>query len=193
MTPPDWKPRDSEITRQGILNAALDLFAEEGFETVGVRAIGARANVDPSLINRYFGGKDQLFAAVLQACNAEWRRLWGDADTFPERIAEEILHGPRRGVVLQGMMILMRSSGSEHARQIIDDTLDAAIFTELETWMKGEDADARARLLVALIAGMAVAKDISGDFAMTEDRTNALKRSFTEAMAWILTPQPNAR
>ncbi|WP_292080061.1 MULTISPECIES: TetR/AcrR family transcriptional regulator [Brevundimonas] len=59
--------RDAEATRHAILRAALDLFAEEGFEAVGVRSIGARAGVDYSLISRYFGGKDELFVEVIKS------------------------------------------------------------------------------------------------------------------------------
>lgn len=67
--------RSAETTRQVILRAALQLFAEEGFETVGVRDIGLRARVDHSLVNRYYGGKDELFIEVVKACDADWRSL----------------------------------------------------------------------------------------------------------------------
>ena len=47
-----------------ILAAARERFAESGFERATIRAIAADANIDPSMVMRYFGNKDQLFAAA---------------------------------------------------------------------------------------------------------------------------------
>jgi AcrR family transcriptional regulator len=56
------KIRKSERTRAAILKAAQELFAELGFERTTVRAIAAGAAIDPALVMRYFGSKDELFA-----------------------------------------------------------------------------------------------------------------------------------
>lgn len=47
--------------RTDILVAAQQCFAEHGYTHATLRAIGAMANVDPSLIVHYFGSKKQLF------------------------------------------------------------------------------------------------------------------------------------
>ena len=47
-----------------ILAAARERFAGSGFERATIRAIAADANIDPSMVMRYFGSKDQLFAAA---------------------------------------------------------------------------------------------------------------------------------
>lgn len=49
-----------------ILNAALDLIKDEGFEGVTIRKIAARANVNVALINYHFGSKDKLLNTVIQ-------------------------------------------------------------------------------------------------------------------------------
>src|SRR3546814_5818792 len=59
--------RDADRTRQAILDAAQQVFAEKGFAEAGVRDITARAGVNPSLVSRYFGGKLKLFEAALDA------------------------------------------------------------------------------------------------------------------------------
>jgi AcrR family transcriptional regulator len=56
------KTRKSERTRAAILKAAQELFAELGFERTTVRAIAAGAAIDPAMVLRYFGSKDELFA-----------------------------------------------------------------------------------------------------------------------------------
>ncbi len=47
-----------------ILAAAKERFARSGFERATIRAIAADADIDPSMVMRYFGSKDQLFAAA---------------------------------------------------------------------------------------------------------------------------------
>ena len=56
--------RSSEETKAVILAAAKERFAKSGFERATIRAIAADANIDPSMVMRYFGNKDQLFAAA---------------------------------------------------------------------------------------------------------------------------------
>jgi AcrR family transcriptional regulator len=56
--------RTSVETKAVILAAARQRFAEAGFERATIRAIAADANIDPSMVMRYFGNKDQLFAAA---------------------------------------------------------------------------------------------------------------------------------
>lgn len=53
-------------TRAEILAAARALFAEEGYGSVSMRRIAARADVDPSLIHHYFGSKNDLFLAAVE-------------------------------------------------------------------------------------------------------------------------------
>lgn len=56
--------RSSAETKAVILAAAKERFAQSGFERATIRAIAADANIDPSMVMRYFGSKDLLFAAA---------------------------------------------------------------------------------------------------------------------------------
>jgi AcrR family transcriptional regulator len=56
----------SPDTRADILDAARELFASAGFSGTSVRAVAAKARVDPALVHHYFGSKDDLFVAALQ-------------------------------------------------------------------------------------------------------------------------------
>ncbi len=58
------RPRKSQLARDRILAAARRLFAEQGYERATIRAIAAEAAINPSMVIRYFGSKDGLFAAV---------------------------------------------------------------------------------------------------------------------------------
>lgn len=54
-------------TRAALVAAAKAVFAEFGYDNATVRMIAARADVDPAMVNHWFGGKQGLFgAAVLE-------------------------------------------------------------------------------------------------------------------------------
>ena len=54
-----------ERTQASILQAALDLFAERGFEAASVRDISARAGVTHAVIRLHFGTKEKLWRSAL--------------------------------------------------------------------------------------------------------------------------------
>ncbi len=59
--------RPSEVTRDRIVKAAVQFFAERGYEGASVRAIVARARVNQAAINYHFASKAGLYRAVLHA------------------------------------------------------------------------------------------------------------------------------
>src|SRR5262245_23597295 len=58
--------RPAESTRRSIIKAAIDLFADQGFERASVRDIVAKARVNQAAINYHFKGKDGLYLEVLK-------------------------------------------------------------------------------------------------------------------------------
>lgn len=70
-------------TRDAILDAALRLFAERGYEGASLRAIAAGAGVDPALIRHFFGDKETLFTTVV-----------ADRTSIPVRLAEAFAGDP---------------------------------------------------------------------------------------------------
>jgi len=54
----------SEGTRRTILEAARATFASRGYEQTTIRAVAAQADIDPSMVMRYFGSKAGLFTAA---------------------------------------------------------------------------------------------------------------------------------
>ena len=55
----------SERTRRAILDAARAMVAARGYEGATIRAVAAQADVDASMVMRYFGSKAGLFTAVV--------------------------------------------------------------------------------------------------------------------------------
>ncbi len=56
----------NQDTREVILAAAREAFADRGFDGASIRAIATTAGVDPALVHHYFGTKDQLFLDAMQ-------------------------------------------------------------------------------------------------------------------------------
>jgi AcrR family transcriptional regulator len=56
--------RTSQETKAAILAAARERFGAAGFQAATIRGIAADAGIDPSMVMRYFGSKDKLFAAA---------------------------------------------------------------------------------------------------------------------------------
>ncbi|MEN8655837.1 TetR family transcriptional regulator [Streptomyces sp. 21So2-11] len=64
MTDVPRPPRRSDTTKAAILEAARERFAADGYERATIRAIAHDADIDPSMVMRYFGNKEGLFAAA---------------------------------------------------------------------------------------------------------------------------------
>ena len=73
-TPQEPRPRDAERSRQSILLAGRDEFAQHGLGGARMDRIAARADVNKRLIYYYFASKDELFQAVLESAYAHIRQ-----------------------------------------------------------------------------------------------------------------------
>lgn len=81
------RARNALETRADILAAARSRFGAEGYERTTLRAVAGDVGVDPALVIRYFGSKQDLFAAA-----AEFTLDLPDlAGVDPDRVAEALL------------------------------------------------------------------------------------------------------
>jgi AcrR family transcriptional regulator len=67
------RPRNPEATRRRILTAARQEFARKGQAGARVDGIARRAKVNKQLLYHYYGGKEELYLAVLEAAYGEIR------------------------------------------------------------------------------------------------------------------------
>jgi len=83
-------PRGPDQVRAAAVAAATELFARRGLASVSVREVAAAAGVNPSLVHRYVGGKDELLRAVLAGL---LDRLRTDVAAFDRQATGEPLPG----------------------------------------------------------------------------------------------------
>ena len=125
MSPRGRRPGGVD-TRQAIVEAARVDFAEQGYDGTSLRGIARRAEVDPALVHHYFGGKPQLFAAVM------------DIPADPAALISAVVSGPRDQVGESLVRTFLAVWDSEAGRQRFQALVRAAVTHEDATRMLRE-------------------------------------------------------
>ena len=89
------RARQKRSLRQEILDAARQMFAEDGYEQVSMRKLARRIEYSPTAIYLHFEDKDDLFRAV---CDDTFARLVQRLDKQRRRLAGQPLECLRAGL-----------------------------------------------------------------------------------------------
>jgi len=145
-------------TRMAILVSARRAFAEHGYDGAGLRGIAEGAGVTAMMINRYFGSKEGLFGEVVADSMRDPVILSSENLASPDlsRALSEALVGLTGADVdpLDGFLILFRSMSSPVAARIAREQIAAAHHATATGALSGDHAAERAALLLALVAGV---------------------------------------
>jgi AcrR family transcriptional regulator len=147
--------RSSAETKAVILAAARERFAASGFERATIRAIASDANIDPSMVMRYFGNKDQLFAAA-----ADFDLALPDlSDVDREQIGVRLVtHFVDRWERDEVMVVLLRSSTTN---AVAAQRMQAIFATQLLPVIAGinpDDPQRRAGLIATQMLGLSLCR-----------------------------------
>ncbi|BBZ30293.1 TetR family transcriptional regulator [Mycolicibacterium madagascariense] len=145
----------ADRTRAVILTAARERFAESGYAGATIRAIAADANIDPSMVMRYFGSKDQLFAAA-----AEFDLRFPDlSDVEPSHLGRAIVeHFLDRWEEDDALVVLLRSATTNaEAAQRMTDIFAGQLLPAIAKIVP-DDAARRAGLIGTQVLGMALCR-----------------------------------
>lgn len=146
------KRRNYAKTRARILAAAYECFAEHGYANAGIREIAAKADVAPSLVQRYFGNKTALFEEALTHAIHVSSLFFRQKERFGENMAKLIAADD--DAVLVAMMVL--SIADPDAKQVAQRIAKRHVIDPLAEWLGPPDARARANNLVALLNGFSL-------------------------------------
>ncbi|MDN3358366.1 TetR/AcrR family transcriptional regulator [Actinomadura sp. DC4] len=149
--------RDAAATREAILESALAAFSRSGYDGVGVREIAQAAGVTATLVNRYFGGKERLFAEAVEAAFASADPLGGDVTTLARDVTEALSARPAPG---DAFTLMLRSAANPRAARILRSAVERHLSRHLAASLPGARADERAALVLALIAGVRLMRDV---------------------------------
>lgn len=145
----------ADQTKAVILAAARERFAESGYEAATIRAIAADANIDPSMVMRYFGTKDQLFAAA-----AEFDLRFPDlSDVEPGDLGHALVsHFLTRWEDDDALVVLLRSATTNaEAAQRMTDIFAGQLLPAISAFVP-DDAPRRAGLIATQVLGMALCR-----------------------------------
>jgi len=149
--------RDAQATRQAILAAGRRHFARTGYEATLLKEIAQTAGVDAALINRYFGGKEGLFASVLNEAMRSDRLIGGVRAQFGRDVAQALaMAAPQAEGGLEGFQLILRATMSPTTAPMLSAAARERFFAPVKDWMDGEDRDLRARLVAATLIGLLV-------------------------------------
>ena len=182
MIPPQQvRSRNAAATRQAILGSARRAFAREGYDNVGLREIAGDAGVDPALVSRYFGGKEQLFKESVRGEDQDLM-LGVSRNGLAGHFADLLLDDAQAGCGASDektdrLLILLRSASSPKASQILREAIDEDILQPVASVLGGGDAEVRASLCLALLMGVGILKSAMAFAPLcSEDRTSLRNR-----------------
>ncbi|MFG1994469.1 TetR family transcriptional regulator [Actinoplanes sp. NPDC048988] len=149
------QPRRSDGTRAAILKAARERFAADGYERATIRAIAADAAIDPSMVMRYYGNKERLFAAA-----AEFDlRLPALEDVPPEQVATVLVgHFLERWEGDETLMALLRAGVTNPAAADRMREIFAAQLVPVAERLSPDRPRIRAGLVASQILGLALCR-----------------------------------
>ncbi len=154
--------RNSLATRAALLEAAIRRFTRDGYDDVGMRDVAGDVGIDAALVVRYFGSKEQLFEAAIDAC-FDGEDFWeGDRADFGRRLADELVFGDKKPGKLKGLLIMLRSMGSAKAEEVVQRSCVQDFMQPLTDWLGGDDAPVRARMMAGVLMGMSIGREITG-------------------------------
>ncbi|SEK48599.1 DNA-binding transcriptional regulator, AcrR family [Blastococcus sp. DSM 46786] len=147
-----------------MLAAARAAFAERGFDGASIRAIATAAGVDPALVHHYFGSKDQLFLAAIEApanpADFLPEVLAGGRDELGGNVVRMLLRvwdGPMQPAALA----LVRSAvGNEWTGKLLREFLVSQVLRRVVATLDATPAEREARgaLVASQLIGLVVAR-----------------------------------
>ena len=136
------------------------------------------------MVNRYFGSKEQLFAEVVAQAMQAPSILSEEiitSSTPGADIARALIKQTKTGAIpLDGFLIMLHSASSQQAASIGREQLEKHHQKAMTSALKGAFAPQRAAIVLSLIAGFQVMRQMIG--------LSALARAKPEMLVNILSP-----
>lgn len=149
--------RNSRSTQERILQAAKKLFSQYGYKNVGTRAIAHEAQINITLINRYFGSKKNLFKCVI--------------DTLPQNVTS--IHEARQRAMdvgkdfIRGILNLPKEELKLILFSIVDPEVNDIIknffierIQQQSILMDSKEGKAKIFMILSLLSGIALLSTI---------------------------------
>ncbi|MGH3857135.1 MAG: TetR family transcriptional regulator [Pseudonocardiaceae bacterium] len=151
--------RRSDGTRAAILAAARQRFSVDGYERATIRAIAADADIDPSMVMRYYGNKAKLFVAAAELDLRLPDLAAVPRDQMGERLAAHIIARWDGDEILLALLraCVTNETAAERAQMIFASQLGPTVRSVCDD---DEEAAKRAGLVASQMLGLALTRYI---------------------------------
>lgn len=182
------RKRNATATRAALLAAATQHFSRDGYDSVTLREIAADAGVDVALVSRYFGGKDELFSAVLESCAPPDELFSGSVESWGDRISRMLVEDDDDDNRMEVILIILRSASSPRAAEAIQKSGEQRFFGPFEAWLGGPNAKERVRVAAGIIKGVAIDRKIAGDFGLDPEARERFRIRLASVLQAAIAP-----
>lgn len=194
--PSPERKRNAAATREAILKSAHAAFVRSGYDGVGVREIASGAGVTAMLVNRYFGSKENLFAEVMGRDLAAPTILTAQTLASPTLAADMarmvVAITAQQATALDGFQMMLRSAGSERAAELARNAIEAHHHRNLSGVLAGPHAAERAALILSLVAGVQIMRQMIGLDTLAKADPAVLASLLEPVIAALIAPPGNA-
>jgi AcrR family transcriptional regulator len=179
-SPPDKR---SDRTRAAILRAARERFAAQGYDRTTIRGVAADADIDPSMVMRYFGNKARLFDAAL-AIDLRLPDLTAvPAEDLPRVLVRHFLDRWESDPSDDALLVLLRSAvTNEYAATRTHEVFAAQVAPALAAVLGRELAARRAGLVSTQLLGLALTRYLLCLPAVTALSADEIEQGLTPAI-----------
>lgn len=172
-----------ETTRERILRAAVRKFSTQSYQATGLREIAADAGVDVAWVHRSFGSKERLFVeSVKSTLDRQIRVATGDRSPVDAMI-EDVLR-PREEGEVKPVDIIIRSVSSPEVSRVLKELATTGFVRPLAE-MSPHRSELRAALVLALLAGVGIMRNVIGITALLEAETAEISSLIGRAIGAI--------
>jgi len=197
------KNTDPAVSRERILQVALETFAEKGYSAAGVDALAARSGIAKTAIYYHFGSKEGLLAAAIERASSAWiegiRSAAQEGDGPDDRL-RRALAGMRAMVeerpwILKLIQVLALEVGDDKPE--IQATIRGIVRRARDTIVQGmrealglelQEAELIASIFLALYDGVAFGHHVDPDLAPLEAVFEEIRRVVMFMVAARLNP-----
>jgi AcrR family transcriptional regulator len=150
-------------TKSALLDAAREVFAEQGYDGATVRAIATKAGVDAAMVNHWFGSKEGLFVkAVLQLpFDPEFlidRITDGPPETMGERIVRTFVSTWDATGGGHFTALIRSVSSHEQAAHMLHDFFVKQVFSKIADKISADQPSLRGSLVGSQMVGLGIAR-----------------------------------
>jgi AcrR family transcriptional regulator len=177
-------------SRDAIRTAAAELFASRGYANTPVRDIAARAQVDPALVIRHFGSKEQLFIETMRFSEDDVLNLDGPIESLGQRIVEYVFSADDR--IRTTFLALVRASDTGDVAVAMRVLHEEGFVAPLLRHLEGDTSQTRARLAAAMVGGLMYSLWIAQDATLLAMTPEQIVGAYAPALQVLIDQEPSA-